>query len=406
MDAWRKTGDINALWPDVDPAARLAAHHLLAAATRAALNRSASVPRLRSDHLVSPRAIGIVAYTAGMGPLLGHWIEQGTVAADPPLAELFREHLEHGRARAARLATAFARVASACEAKGVALAVLKGLHTSRVYFPEAGTRPCADVDLLVRPDDFDRAREALRAAGFTEARWTSRPPRSEWVELGRPPALHSLELDHAENPWSIDLHQSLDRWYFRGLRAGFEPAVWRTEPLELEGYGVRALAQPLLTAFLAMHATHGVRVLRLIQVVELALVLRRDVASGTLKWKDLAALLAATHTARFVYPGLELVERLVPGTVDPELRADLARTGTARMRRVIDAIDGSGMRLPRRTLDEQLMWACGIRQLVYNIGEVLWPSDQALSALEIVRLYVRRAHLLIRGQVGLRSFVR
>lgn len=406
MDAWRKTGDMNALWPHVTPAARFEAQRLITAATRAVLNRSAASPRLESNRRVPAGAIGVAAYTCGMGPLLGHWIEQRTVEADTQLAELFREHLEHGRRRAAKLAIALAQVIDTCGRQGVTPTVLKGVHTSRVYFPEPGTRPCADADLLVPPGDFERAAVALRAAGLTESRRTHRPPRSEWVGQGAPLTLQSLELDHADNPWSIDLHQALERWYFRGLRAGFEPALWKTVSLKIDGRRVHVLAQPLLTAFLAMHAAYHVRDFRLIRLVELVFVIRRDAASGTLRWQDLPELLTATRTTRFVYPALELAERLAPGTVDPGVREDLARTSTARMRRVIEAIDRAGMQLPRRTLDERLMWACGAWELLCNIGELAWPSDEALPAAEVVRLYIRRARMLVRGELGLRSQAR
>lgn len=406
LRTWLLTGDPGHLWPHVTPASRREAHRRVAAVTRAVINRTPLPGRLEADGDVPVAAWGVAAYTSGMGPLLGHWIAQRVVEADTQLADLFREHLEHGHRRAAKITTAMRQVIDACGHLGVTPTVLKGAHTAQVYFPDVATRPSADIDVLVHPSAFGRACAALETAGFTEARRTSRPPRSEWIRRDSSPMIHSLELDHAENPWSIDLHQSLERWYFRGLRGGFEPALWTTVPLELANVRVQGLAQPLLTAFLAMHAAFGVRDLRLLHLVELVWIIRRDVASGSLQWRDLTELLTKTRTARFAYPALELAERLAPGTIDPDTRGQLAGTGTARMRRVIDAISTAGMQLPRRTLDERLMWACGVRELLCNIGELVWPSDEALPAAEVARLYLRRARLLVRGRIGIRSQAR
>lgn len=406
IDAWRKTGDLSALWPHVDSAARAEAHRLITATTHAVLIGGGETPRLESTRLIPPEAIGIAAYVCGMGALLGHWIEQRTIVADSPLRDLLREHLAHGRRRAANMTAGLVTALGACDRNGVKPTVLKGSHTSHAYFPEPGTRPSADLDLLVPPNQFEVTGTALRAAGFAESRRTRTPPRSEWITQGAPMPLRSLELDHADNPWSIDLHQALERWYFRGLRAGFLPEFWKTRPLDIGGQRALVLAQPLLTAFLAMHAAFSIRDVRLIHLVELVLVIRHDALSGALDWQELALLLAATRTARFVYPSLELVDRLAPGTVDPRLRLAFARTSTRRMRRVIDAVHRAGMRLPRRTLDEKLMWACGAWELLCNIGELVWSSDEALPASEVVRLHLRRARMVLRGQAGFSSQAR
>jgi len=213
-----------------------------------------------------------------------------------------------------------------------------------------------------------------------------------------------VELDHADNPWSLDLHVALERWYFRGLQAGYgHPTDDQLAPWTFDGRPVRVLAQPLLTAFLALHASYGLRDFRPLRAVELVLVLRRDTADGSLRWDALAELLDRTGTARFVYPAMELTERWIPGTLGPDLRRQLDRAATPRMRRVVNQVEADGLRLGHRSLDEKLMWARGATELLGNLSELVWSADDAMSAGDQLRVHLRRARMLVGQRVGVRA---
>jgi hypothetical protein len=344
-----------------------------------------------------------MAFRSGIGALLGWWLARGMIEADAAAANILEQQLAHNAQRMQVLEAALLRLLDALDSAKVAATLLKGAHTSRIYFPGPEARPAADIDVLVEPSEFQHAATVLRAAGLVEIRRTRHPARSEWVERDSPRVVRSLESEDPGNPWSIDLHWSLERWYFRGLRAGFDPSFWKTVPLAVGERVTRGLAQPLLTPFLALPTGHGMVELRLIRLVELVLVARRDVANGTLAWSDVAQLLDETGTGRFVYPTLAQDERLAPGTVDGGLLARLARASTARTRRVIEQFSAAGMHLPARSIDERLMWARGFVEVLGNIGDVLWPSDDALNPRGIARLYLRRWHLVTTGRVRWRA---
>jgi hypothetical protein len=221
--------------------------------------------------------------------------------------------------------------------------------------------------------------------------------------------VHSLELDHADDPFSIDLHTRLERWYFRGLRRDLGDQLFeRTSPVRLANAGaghppLRGLAQPYLAAFLALHAGYVPGRLRLVALVELVLVLRGDVNAGALMWDELADLFRRTGTGRFVHPALALVEDLAPGTVEPGLLLDLERRATVRTQRVLDALRaGDFAPLTRPSLDAKLMWARGPRELLLNVSELVFPSDDGLS-MGIARLQWRRLRALVSGRAGWRS---
>lgn len=401
LAAWWATNDPTRLWPQVPAAAREAAILRVTDTVRAALRGGQAVPRLGAASPQDRDAIGIAAYRTGTGPLLGWWVARGLVPADPRIATLLYGHLQHNRRRVEVMTAALVRILECFSTARVTPILLKGAHTARAYFPDPATRPATDLDLLVAPGDLELARAALQEAGFAEVRHTRHPSRSEWTEAGRPPTVASLELEHADNPWSVDLHTTLERWYFRGRRAGFGyPAKDQLVEYDVGGRAVGALGQPLLTAFLALHASYAISDFRALRAVELALVIRSDLPSGALRWDALADLLGRTGTERFVYPALELTERWLPGTLDGDLRQRLHRAATARMRRVVDEVEAHGLQLVRRSLDEKLMWARGPAEVFANWADLVWPGDDMWTAGDKVSLYFRRARMFLQRRAA------
>ena len=404
IEEWRRTGDLAALWPDIAAGELHAAHAQIRAVTEVMLGPSATRPSLAAADERQCRTLGIAGFMSGMGPLLGWWIEQGRIDAPHGAREILAHHLDHGRRRNARLRGDLVRIVQAMRVQGVDPIVLKGLHVGADYFPDPGTRPAADIDLLVPPTERARAVVALTAAGLVESRRTKYAARSEWVPASAPRQVHSLEVDHADAPWSVDLHTALERWYFRGLRRGLgEELPHYTTSVTIGRDSVRVLAQPYLAAFLAMHASNELVKVRMVRVVELALLARTDVARGRLDWDEFTYLLYRTKTERFVYPALALVEDLVPGTVPGALLVRLARGATNRTKRVIAAVQAAGMApLTHRSLDAKLMWASGPKEMLLNMSELLLPSDDGMP-LGPLQLQWQRLRALWRGSAGWRA---
>ena len=404
IDEWRRTGDLTALWPDVTAGELRTAHGQIRAVTEVMLGRAAERPSIPTADERQSRALGIAGFMSGMGPLLGWWIEQRRVDAPPGARDVLAHQLDHGRRRSALLQDELVRIVQVMRAEGVDPIALKGLHTGAVYFPDRATRPSADIDLLVLPAERARAVTGLTRAGLVESRRTKYAARSEWIPTGAARQIHSLELDHADDPWSVDLHTGLDRWYFRGLRRGLgEAPPLDAATVTICGDDVRTLAQPYLAAFLAMHASYELVKVRLVRLVELVLVIRKDVDQGRLSWAEFTALLSHTETARFVYPALALVEELVPGIVPGTLLERMARAATDRTKRVIAAVQAADMApLTHRSLDAKLMWASGPREMLLNVSELILPSDDGMP-LGPLQLQWQRLRALWRGQAGRRA---
>lgn len=402
----RRRGHPSWVWPQVSiPAWRAALAEVERAASQALTDPDA-LARLTPPADVSTEALGVAAFTSGLGPLLGHWAADGSLEAPPGVRALLRLHLEHGRLRETRIRRELGGALDALAESGVAVTVLKGAHTGPAYFPAPGTRPSADVDLLVAPEDAEETLRALRAAGCGVVRHQERPPRWELLPpTERERKLRSLALTHAESPWTLDLHTSLERDFFGIRRVELVPGhPYRHAPCPAVHPEARVLPQPLLTGFLALHASEGLHNLTLLRLVELVLVIRRDRREGSLEWKALAESLEDAGGLRFAAPALELAERLAPGTLDPSFRERLGASMPPGMRREMEGLRPSGaQRMGRLSLSERFLWASGPVEHVKRALYMLWPGWLRGSPGKLARTYVERLWRLGRGRVDLGS---
>jgi hypothetical protein len=256
--------------------------------------------------------------------------------------------------------------------------VLKGMHTGYRYFPDPGTRCSSDIDLLVRPDDWGTARDALRGLGLVERKNPSQPRDSSWapLEVQRVPTLGYV---HADSPWSVDLHRSLDRMPFEGLETAIgSPDESASEVWEEFQRPVRVLAQPLLLAYLALHASSHFYGMTQIRLIELVLVAQRDFAGHAGRWDGFGELVARTGSARFVFPALDLAERLVPGTIDGRVLARIAGAAPRRLERLVRSLEpATAQRLhPFPALRERFVWLASPKDVLAALLWLGWPRDE------------------------------
>ena len=379
-----RTRNARDIWPDVPVSAFLAAEVELARVAAAVLSGAPSPVALHSPSWPGSHALGIAAFPGGMGPLIGFWCETGRVTAEPAVAALFATHLDHGRRRAAHLRYEFERVLAALADRGVEILVLKGMHTGYRYFPEPGTRYSSDIDLLVRPDDWVAACDALRGIGLIETNHPSQPRDSTWMPPGARRVL-TLEYAHADAPWAVDMHQALDRLVFEGLETRLgTPDLAASELWQQFSRPVRVLAQPLLFAYLALHASSHFYGMLLVRLVELVLVAQRDFAGQPERWEALSDLVARTGSGRFVYPALDLTERLVPGTIDGRVLDRIAASAPRRLRRLVRNMSpATAPRLhPYPAIRERFVWLASPREVLAALLWIVWPRDgEKLMAL-------------------------
>jgi hypothetical protein len=394
---WQRTGNAAALWPGLDlrtldPAARAieqctaACLHGQRAALGAADGRDAT-------------AIGIAALVSGVGPLLGYWIERGNLDASSAVAAILAEHLAHGRARMQRIHDGVRPALAALVDAGIAPSVIKGFHTAHVYFPDPGVRPIADVDVVVTRDAFGHAERALAAVHFTPGGsvW---PYKRDWYPAGIDRRIRSLEMWHADSPWYVELHGGLVFGELPRYGVVWENVLHGATRWETAGVPVSVLSPPLRLTTLAAHLSSELHSMRLLRLVELILIIRRDDADGTLDWAAVEQVMDRAGAARFLYPSFSLVERLSPGTVDARIMERVRRTSTRLGRRVVAALTPATPILSGDvSLAQRLMWASTPGELLMRLGLMLRTAPGS-SWTDALRIYYARVHRVFAGRVG------
>jgi Uncharacterised nucleotidyltransferase len=388
------------LWPEVPVAAWRAALGEIERAAQQLLADPGARAHVGGKGCPDATALGLAGFNSGLGPLLGWWIEQGRLDAPPAAAAILLLQWEHGRARHRRMAEELDGALSVLHAAGVEAVVVKGMHTARDLFPDPGTRPMNDVDLVVAQDRVPAAEAALRAAGFQRERegLAARPYHADWTPPGPRRVLRSLWLTHAESPSILNLHGSFDRPHPAGgvLRLG-EPAAGELAEWDGAGAPARVLCGAYLAAYLAVHASRDRVNLTLLRLAELVLLFR----GGGVDARRLDELLRRAGARAAVWPALSLAEALVPGTVDAGLLAGLERAVPPRVRRAYAGVRPAD--LPRAhgaQPGDHLIWNLGVGSLLRRAGGLLFPTT---SPRRLASLYFRRLHRLgrlLRGANG------
>lgn len=380
------------LWPEVPVGAWRAAMRQVEDATRRLLVDPDARTELGGKDAPDATAFGLAGYTSGLGPLLGWWVERGVLIAPPAAAAHLLLHLEHGRARYRRMKAEMDGVLGLLHAAGVETTVIKGMHTARDLFPDAGTRPMDDMDLVVPDDRVDAAEAALHAAGFRreDEALTPRPYHAHWTPPGPPRTLRSLWLTHAESPAIVNLHGSLDRVHPAGGVLSLGPPA-EDELVDWDGAAVpaRVLRGAYLAAYLATHASRHRQNLTMLRMAEMVLLFRGGVDQGRL-----GALLHRSGAEAAAWPALSLAEALVPGTVDAALLARLESVTPPRVRRAFAGARPADVpRADGANAQDYLLWNRGAITFLRGLGPTLLPTT---SPSALATIYARRLHRVLR----------
>jgi len=397
--AWRSTHRADALWPGLDEAVIQAAADTIGAAVAGVLRDERATLEFATTGAEGERrarALGVAALLTGVGPLLGAWTADGTLASEPPIARVLARHLAHARAREARIRATVMPLLARMERDGLTPGVIKGFHTAQVYFPEPGARPFSDVDVVVPPAAIPRAERLLGEAGFAaEPRVGTTTYKREWL----PPDdnardVWSYELWHARSHWKLDLHDGLN--FSEVLQHVRIPQVPRFDDvLTVDGVTLRVADANELIALLAAHASTELYSHRLLRLVELVLVVRRATALRTLDWRAVESALAVRGWLRFAYPTLALTERLAPGTIDAALLDSSSAATTARARTVTSALSPTAPILGASfSLRERLIWASGVGATMRWLWRMVTPLEGASRSRQW-RTYRHRAARLL-----------
>jgi hypothetical protein len=396
--AARRSGEPMWLWPSVDREAWRAGLAAIERVLRAELAGDTALSLGNDARSRDAAGIALAAFTSGTGPLLGRWVEHGKLDASAELAPILALHLAHGRERWMRLQARAAELFVPLRGLGLQPILLKGVHTAVAFFEEPGCRPCSDLDLSIPRASWPAVVAALESAGYRTLVRQDRIAKAELLPPGEGTSQRSLDLLHRDAPIRVDVHGGLDREFFGvGSLVIGEVADNETAPWPSVDPSARVLKEPLLTTLLAGHASdpHNQTLIRLFELVR---VLRAEATDGRLDWDAILERVGGGGR-RFLFPSLEMADRLAPGVVTREVRTALRQAATPAMRRVIDRLTPATVqRLGSLSLEERLMWAGSPIEMIRRLADIAWPGSAGGSWRRLARIYGDRFWRIVRGR--------
>lgn len=209
--------------------------------------------------------------------------------------------------RIQRMQAELAQVLALFAAYSLPVIPLKGSILTGRFYATPGQRPMADLDLLVRADDFERAAALL--AHLDYRRLVTHWKHTEFCRpLNR--QVVSPQFEHPDNPRKLELHGHC-RETFGGPTIDLTPLMWHNAgPGTLLGQPALLPSPDMLWLHLLVHATYHIwqgrgRLIQLIDLLRLAPHL-----------VDPLPLLNAID-ARYTFPALALLHRYFPNSVQP-----------------------------------------------------------------------------------------
>ena len=269
----------------------------------------------------------------------------------------------------------------------IPLVGLKGaaLHALGLYEP--GERPMADIDLLVREADAQRAAELLASLGYTQtgAVWKhqifehaqSRAEARAWQAR-----LSALPLgEHVNHPVKIELHTRIAERLPLTQIAITELLFPRRPSPGLNAYpSTNALLLHLL-----LHAAGNMcgRQLRLMHLHDLA---RLAASMTTNDWHELLGMLPASQAPWWALAPLEMLHRYQPARVPAEVLAALRRASPWWLRRQCRHANLSQMSLASVSIPAfpGLAWCTTHGERLRYVRERIVPGPEQLAARRLV----------------------
>jgi hypothetical protein len=212
------------------------------------------------------------------------------------------------------------RVVTYLEEEGVPVISFKGPLLAALIYQDPSARVYVDLDLLVRREDFARARALIEALGYRAYR-PIRPGEEEAflkTQLG-------FEFVHESGLFVIELHWA---FFYTIYDLPLDPqAIWsRHRQITFAGRSIRTLGPEDLLIYLVIHGNKH-RWLKLNWVADVAELLR---TYPELDWHFVLAQAQQLGVLRILEIGLILAEEVLAAPIPGMLQKQLGQARTAR----------------------------------------------------------------------------
>jgi hypothetical protein len=198
----------------------------------------------------------------------------------------------------------------------------KGLALAETIYGDIALRQSGDIDLLVRPQQFPRIREALRELGYKPHLALSRAEERAYLKSG-----YECAFDGTAGPNLLELQWAIQpRFYAIDFEMG--GLFQRASTIQVAGHPMRAPSPDDLLLVLSAHAAKHVWG-RLIWLCDIA----RIATLPTLDWARIGSQAQALGMVRIVRVSLLLANRIlgsfIPAAAQQNLPEDSASLALA-----------------------------------------------------------------------------
>lgn len=247
---------------------------------------------------------------------------------------------------------------------GVPIAIFKGALLSQMAYGEIALRAAGDIDALIKPQDFVRARQLLESLGYEMS------PKLTPAQLDSH-LNHHCELQFMRDEWFtiVDLHWALAPKSFV-FKLETDEVMSRLQSVGIAGGKIETLATEDLILYLSMHgAKHLWRGLEWIS--SLGELIR---ATESIAWPAVIERAANAHATRMLALGLHLAERVSEVEIPGEVLIATDRDGS--MRKLSAEI--------LATIFDEPRYAESTETNLYNLKIMDRKRDALISALRAI----------------------
>jgi hypothetical protein len=302
------------------PLTRLLNDNKIAAALLDCLRYDGQPPDLNRLAQFSPAEWQALVELAGqqtVGPLLAHRLVNAGAGAIAPidLRQALRRQYQRNTARNLNLQVELGQLALALRQAGIPVIALKGINLALTVYKNMGLRFMNDIDLLVKPQHLDAARQVLQAIGYSN--WREEIPSTSFQHL--PPLQKPGTGARVELHWTILPSISPFQVDMDGLWARAKPMPVADFDFEILGLSTEDMLLHLSLHSAYMHRfVQGVRAL-----TDMAEIIRG--AQAQLDWALLASRAAQWRCPHAVNMSLLLAHQLLRMPLPANVVATLER---------------------------------------------------------------------------------
>ena len=198
--------------------------------------------------------------------------DPGYPSMDPETRTWLEQQYRRNSVRVARMSEDLKSILSALKTGGIPAVPIKGPVFSDRCYPDPGSRPLADTDLLVRPGDLDLIHRVMSDFGYRLSPHAAHETERSYIRGTA--SVVDWGGEHPQNPRPVEFHTTIRERNELGFESpGLTDLIWRTVQEESwRGIGIILPDPHLEIEYLAYHTMRHAaqRSGRLIRLIDLA----------------------------------------------------------------------------------------------------------------------------------------